>query len=38
MLPNEVQYVVGRSDPSTTHIYDHRKQKVSRNLVERISV
>ena len=38
MLPKEVQYLVGHSDPSTTQIYDRRKQKVSRNLVERISV
>ena len=38
MLPKEVQYLVGHSDPSTTQIYDRRQQKVSRNLVERISV
>ena len=34
----KVQYLVGHSDPNTTQIYDRRKQKVSRNLVERISV
>ncbi len=34
----DVQYLVGHSDPSTTQIYDRRQQKVSRNLVERISV
>ena len=34
----EVQYLVGHSRPSTTQIYDRRQRKVTRNLVERISV
>lgn len=34
----DVQYLVGHSHPSTTQIYDRRQRKVTRNLVERISV
>lgn len=33
-----VQYLAGHSDPRTTRLYDRRQQKVTRNLVERISV
>ena len=30
--------LLGHSDPRTTRLYDRRQQKVSRNIVERISV
>lgn len=33
-----VQFLAGHSDPRTTRLYDRREQKVTRNLVERISV
>ena len=35
---DDVQYLVGHSHPSTTQIYDRRARKVTRNIVERISV
>jgi hypothetical protein len=28
----------GHADPRTTNLYDRRKRKISRNIVERISV
>ena len=34
----DVQYLAGHSDPRTTQIYDRRKRRVSRNIVERISI
>ena len=34
----DVQYLLGHSDPRTTRLYDRREQKVTRNLVERISI
>jgi integrase/recombinase XerD len=34
----DVQFLVGHSDPRTTRLYDRRQQKVSRNIVERISI
>ena len=34
----DVQYLVGHSHPSTTQIYDRRARKVTRNIVERISI
>lgn len=34
----DVQYLVGHSHSSTTQIYDRRAKRVTRNLVERISV
>jgi integrase/recombinase XerD len=34
----DVQYLVGHSDPRTTRLYDRRHKNVSRNIVERISV
>jgi len=34
----EVQYLAGHADPRTTRLYDRRPQKVTRNLVERISI
>jgi integrase/recombinase XerD len=33
-----VQYLAGHSDPRTTRLYDRRPQRVTRNIVERISV
>ena len=35
---DDIQYLVGHSHPSTTHIYDRHARKVTRNIVERISV
>jgi site-specific recombinase XerD len=38
-VPREdVQHLAGHSDPRTTNLYDRRKRKISRNIVERISV
>lgn len=34
----DVQYLAGHSHPSTTQVYDRRGRRVTRNLVERISV
>ena len=34
----QVQILAGHTDPRTTRLYDRREQKVTRNLVERISV
>ena len=34
----DVQYLEGHSDPRTTRIYDRRRRKVTRNIVERISI
>ena len=34
----DVRYLAGHSDPRTTRRYDRRQQKVTRNIVERISV
>ena len=34
----DVQYLAGHAHPSTTQVYDRRRRRVSRNLVERISV
>lgn len=34
----DVQYLVGHADPRTTRLYDRRGRKVTRNIVERISV
>ena len=34
---DDIQYLVGHRHPSTTQIYDHRRRKVARNTVERIS-
>ena len=33
----DVQYLAGHSDPKTTQIYDGRRRRVTRNIVERIS-
>ena len=34
----DVQYLAGHAHPHTTQIYDRRRRRVSRNLVERIFV
>ena len=33
-----VQYLAGHADPRTTRLYDRRQKKVTRNIVERISI
>jgi site-specific recombinase XerD len=38
-LPLEdVQYLAGHADPRTTRLYDRRHKRVTRNIVERISI
>jgi integrase/recombinase XerD len=34
----DVQYVTGHAQPRTTGLYDRRQKKVTRNIVERISI
>ena len=34
----EVQHLAGHSDPRTTRLYDRRQRRVTRNIVERISI
>ena len=34
----DVQYLAGHSSPRTTQLYDRRRRRVTRNIVERISV
>lgn len=34
----DVQHLAGHSDPRTTRLYDRRQRKVTRNVVERISI
>jgi integrase/recombinase XerD len=34
----DVQYLAGHTEPRTTGLYDRRQKKVTRNIVERISV
>jgi integrase/recombinase XerD len=34
----DVQHLAGHADPRTTRLYDRRQKRVSRNIVERISV
>jgi integrase/recombinase XerD len=34
----DVQRLVGHSDPRTTRLYDRRQKKITRNIVERISI
>jgi integrase/recombinase XerD len=33
-----VQYLAGHSEPRTIGLYDRRQKKVTRNIVERISI
>jgi integrase/recombinase XerD len=35
---SDVQYLAGHADPRTTRLYDRRQQRVTRNVVERISI
>jgi site-specific recombinase XerD len=35
---DEVQYLAGHADSRTTALYDRRKKRVTRNIIERISV
>jgi len=34
----DVQHLAGHADPRTTRLYDRRQKKVTRNIVERISI
>lgn len=34
----DVQHLAGHSSPTTTRIYDRRRRKITRNIVERISI
>lgn len=34
----DVQYLAGHADPRTTRLYDRRPKRVTRNIVERISI
>lgn len=34
----DVQYLAGHADPRTTRLYDRRSKRVTRNVVERISI
>jgi site-specific recombinase XerD len=34
----DVQYLAGYSNPRTTQIYDRSRRRVTRNIVERISI
>ncbi|MCY2963318.1 MAG: tyrosine-type recombinase/integrase [Planctomycetota bacterium] len=34
----EVQFLAGHADPRTTRLYDRRQRRVTRNIVERISI
>ena len=34
----EVQHLAGHADPRTTRLYDRRQRRVTRNIVERISI
>lgn len=34
----DVQYLAGNADPRTTRLYDRRQRRVTRSLVNRISI
>lgn len=34
----DVQYLAGHASPTTSQVYDQRRRKVTRNIVERISI
>lgn len=34
----DVQYLAGHSSPTTTRVYDRRRRRITRNIVERISI
>ena len=35
---DDVQYLAGNARPGTTPVYDRRRRRVTRNIVERVSV
>lgn len=35
---DDVQRLAGHSDPRTTRLYDRRRNRITRNIVERISI
>ncbi len=35
---DDVQFLAGHSSPRTTKLYDRRQKKVTRNIVERLSI
>jgi hypothetical protein len=35
---DDVQYLAGHASPRTMRLYDRRQNKVTRNIVERISI
>jgi len=37
-IPALTQRLAGHADPRTTRLYDRRDEKITRNIVERISV
>jgi hypothetical protein len=38
VVPEDVEHLAGHADPWTTRLYDRRRRKVTRNIVERISI
>jgi integrase/recombinase XerD len=34
----DVQHLAGHADPRTTRLHDRRRRKITRNVVERISI
>jgi integrase/recombinase XerD len=34
----DAQFLAGHADPRTTRLYDRRQKKITRNLVERITI
>lgn len=38
VLLDDMQHLAGHASPRTTRLYDRRQKKVTRNIVERISV
>jgi integrase len=34
----DVQYLAGHASPTTRHNYDRRRRRVTRNIVERVSI
>ena len=34
----DAQHLAGHADPRTTRLYDRRQKKITRNIVERISI
>jgi len=38
MVSEDVQYLAGHAEPRTTRLYERRRKKVTRNMVDRISI